>query len=180
MEIFLSPAAWLGAFGVFALRVVNITLDTLRFMLTMRGKKTISWILGFIESILFVVVMGAVLQDLNNILNIVGYAAGFATGNVVGMAIEKRLAVGFSHISIVSRQKGMAVAEALRAADFAVTEIPARGKDGMVSLLNCSVRRKECKDVEQIARDVDPEAFITVEDITPMQRGYWGTGSLRR
>ena len=127
MEFTLTVSGVLWALAIFLIRVLSITMDTLRFMLTMRGNKTISWFLGFIESVLFVVVMGAVLDDLNNVLNIVGYAAGFATGNVVGMEIEKRLAIGFSHIKIVSKQRGLAVAEALRAMDYAVTEIPARG-----------------------------------------------------
>ena len=180
MEFTLTVSGVLWALAIFLIRVLSITMDTLRFMLTMRGNKTISWFLGFIESVLFVVVMGAVLDDLNNVLNIVGYAAGFATGNVIGMEIEKRLAIGFSHIKIVSKQRGQAVAEALRAMDYAVTEIPARGRDGSVTLLDLTVRRKEAKKVEDKALLTDPEAFITKEDITPLRSGYWGTGSVRR
>lgn len=175
MEIFLSPIAWLGAFGIFVLRVLNIAIDTLRFMLTMRGKRGISWILGFIESVLFVVVIGSVINDLNNILNIIGYSAGFATGTVVGMAIEKRLAIGYVHLNIISRQKGTDLANSLREANYAVTEIPALGKDGAVSLLDCSIRRKDMKDIEQLILEADPDAFITVEDITPIKHGYWRT-----
>jgi uncharacterized protein YebE (UPF0316 family) len=111
---------------------------------------------------------------------VVGYSAGFATGNVIGMAIEKRLAIGFSHIKIITKQHGDAVAEALRKMDYAVTEIPARGKDGSVSLCDLSVRRKDVPAIEKLALEVDPEAFITVEDITPLRSGYWGTGSVRR
>jgi len=155
-------------------------MDTLRFMLTMRGKQGISWVLGFIESVLFVVTMGAVLNDLSNVLYVVGYSAGFATGNVVGMTIEKRLAIGFSHIKIITKQHGEALAEALRKMDYAVTEIPAHGKDGSVSLCDMSVRRKDVPAIEKLALEVDPEAFITVEDITPLRSGYWGTGSVRR
>ena len=175
MEIFLSPIAWLGAFGIFVLRVLNIAIDTLRFMLTMRGKRGISWILGFIESVLFVVVIGSVINDLNNILNIIGYSAGFATGTVVGMAIEKRLAIGYVHLNIISRQKGANLADTLRNANYAVTEIPALGKDGAVSPLDCSIRRKDMKDIEQLILEADPDAFITVEDITPIKHGYWRT-----
>ena len=175
MEIFLSPIAWLGAFGIFVLRVLNIAIDTLRFMLTMRGKRGISWILGFIESVLFVVVIGSVINDLNNILNIIGYSAGFATGTVVGMAIEKRLAIGYVHLNIISRQKGANLADTLRNANYAVTEIPALGKDGAVSLLDCSIRRKDMIDIEQLILEADPDAFITVEDITPIKHGYWRT-----
>jgi len=155
-------------------------MDTLRIMLTMRDKKALSWILGFFESILFVVVMGAVLDDLDNVLKVVAYAGGFATGNVVGMLIEKRLAIGYSHISIISRGLGKEIAQALRAHDFAVTEIPAYGRDGKVTLLNCSVQRKLSSDIEKLALEQDPEAFITIEDVVPRQRGYWGRTGINR
>ena len=179
MQLILTPAAILTALLIFLVRVASIDMDTLRFMLTMRGKQGIAWVLGFIESVLYVVIIGAVLNDLSNVLYVVGYAAGFATGNVVGMAIEKRLAIGFSHIKIITKQHGLAVADALRKMDYAVTEISARGKDGSVSLCDLSVRRKDVPAIEKLALEVDPEAFITVEDITPLRSGYWGTGSVR-
>ncbi len=180
MQLILTPAAILTAVLIFLVRVASIAMDTLRFMLTMRGKQTIAWMLGFVESVLYVVTVGVVLKDLSNVLNVVGYAAGFATGNVVGMTIEKRLAIGFSHIKIITKEHGFAVAEALRKMDYAVTEIPARGRNGSVSLCDLSVRRKDVTAVEKLTLEVDPEAFITVEDITPLRSGYWGTGSVRR
>ena len=169
-----------GALLIFFLRLINYAMDTLRIMLTMRDKKALSWILGFFESILFVVVMGAVLDDLDNVLKVVAYAGGFATGNVVGMLIEKRLAIGYSHISIISRGLGKEIAQALRWHDFAVTEIPAYGRDGKVTLLNCSVQRKLSSDIEKLALEQDPEAFITIEDVVPRQRGYWGRTGINR
>jgi len=174
----LSPAV--GALLIFFLRLINYSMDTLRIMLTMRDKKLLSWVLGFFESILFVVVMGAVLNDLDDVLKIAAYAGGFATGNVVGMLIEKRLAIGYSHISIISREQGKQIAGVLREHDFAVTEIPAQGRDGKVTLLNCSVQRKLSADVERLALELDPEAFITVEDIVPRQSGYWGRTGINR
>ena len=180
MQFILTPTAILTALLIFLVRVASISMDTLRFMLTIRGKQGIAWLLGFIESVLYVVTVGVVLKDLSNVLNVVGYAAGFATGNVVGMTIEKRLAIGFSHIKIITKQHGLAVADALRKMDYAVTEISARGKDGSVSLCDLSVRRKDVPAIEKLTLEVDPEAFITVEDITPLRSGYWGTGSVRR
>ena len=174
----LSPAV--GALLIFFLRLINYTMDTLRIMLTMRDKKLLSWVLGFFESILFVVVMGAVLNDLDDVMKIAAYAGGFATGNVVGMLIEKRLAIGYSHISIISREQGKQIAGVLREHDFAVTEIPAQGRDDKVTLLNCSVQRKLSADVERLALELDPEAFITVEDIVPRQSGYWGRTGINR
>ena len=180
MQLIFTPTVLLTTLLIFVVRVASIAMDTLRFMLTMRGKQGIAWVLGFVESVLYVVTIGVVLSDLSNVLYMIGYAAGFATGNVVGMAIERRLAIGFSHLRIITKQHGLAVAEALRKMDYAVTEIPARGKDGSVSLCDLSVRRKDIPAIEKLALEVDPEAFITVEDITPLRSGYWGTGSVRR
>ena len=56
----------------------------------------------------------------------------------------------------------------------AVTEVPARGKDGMVTMLNCSVLRKETASLRSMVNEVDPDAFITSEDIRPIRRGFWG------
>lgn len=173
MDITLSIQALLGAGLIFLLRVSDMTLDTLRVLVVMRGKKGIAWILGFFQASIFVLAISSVLSNLDNPLNVIGYAAGFATGNVVGMLIEERLAIGHTLISIVSSRRGSAIAEHLRDQGYAVTEVPARGKDGAVSLLNVSVLRKNVERVRKIVNDVDPDAFITAEDVRPIRRGFW-------
>jgi uncharacterized protein YebE (UPF0316 family) len=173
LEIFLSPSAWLGALGIFALRVTDMTFDTLRMLFVMRGRKPVAWVLGFLQSVIFVIAITSVLSHLDNPLNVIGYAAGFATGNVVGMWIEERLAIGHVKISIVSTARGAALAEVLRESGFAVTEIPARGKDGMVSMLSVSVLRKDVAKAEAIIHERDAEAFVIAEDVRPLRRGFW-------
>jgi uncharacterized protein YebE (UPF0316 family) len=173
MELLLTPQAFLGAGLIFLLRVGDMSLDTLRVLVVMRGKKSIAWILGFIQSAIFVIAITSVLENLQNPLNIIGYAAGFATGNVVGMLIEERLAIGHTQLNIISSRRGSAIAERLRAEGYAVTEIPARGKDGMVTLLNVSVLRKNVEKVRHAANEVDAEAFITAEDMRPIRHGFW-------
>jgi len=173
MEVLLSPQVWLGAGLIFLLRVSDMTLDTLRVLVVMRGKKAIAWVLGFFQAAIFVLAISSVLKDLNNIVNVFGYAAGFATGNVVGMLIEERLAIGHTHLRIVSSRRGSAIADQLREEGYAVTEVAGRGKDGMVTILNCSVLRKNGDRVRKIINSVDADAFITAEDVRPVRRGFW-------
>lgn len=173
MEAFLSLSAWLSAGLIFALRVTDMSLDTLRVLFVMRGRKSIAWVLGFFQAAVFVLAITSVLSNLDNPLNILGYAAGFATGNVVGMTIEERLAIGHTHMRIISSRRGTAIAERLRDEGYAVTEIPARGKDGMVSMLNVSVLRKNIDKIRATVNEVDSEAFITSEEIRPVRRGFW-------
>jgi len=169
-----SPLDWAIALMIFGLRVTDMSLDTLRMLFVMRGRKGIAWTLGFFEAGIYIVAITRVLSNLNNPLTILGYAAGFATGNVLGILIEERLAIGHTQMSIVSTARGAALAQALREAGFAVTELPARGKDGMVHLLNASVLRKDVPNVERVVHEVDPEAFVTSADVRPVRHGFWG------
>jgi uncharacterized protein YebE (UPF0316 family) len=173
MELIFSSQAWLSALLIFILRVSDMTLDTLRVLFVMRGKKRIAWILGFFQSAIFVLAIGKVLTQLDNPLNIIGYAAGFATGNVVGMYIEERIAIGHVLINIISPRRGSAIVNHLRQNGYAVTELSGRGKDGMVSMINCSVLRKQVDTVRLLVNEIDPEAFITAEDVRPVRRGFW-------
>src|SRR5512139_1669434 len=108
MEEFFTVQALLSALLIFALRVSDMSLDTLRVLVVMRGRKGAAWVLGFFQSMIFVVAITSVLQHLDNPLNILGYAAGFATGIVVGMSIEERLAIGHVQLSIISPRRGAA------------------------------------------------------------------------
>lgn len=173
MEIYFTTGAILSAALIFALRVTDMSLDTLRMLFVMRGRKGVAWLLGFCQSAVFVIAITSVLSNLDNLLNIIGYAAGFATGTVIGITIEERLAIGHTHLRIISSRRGAAIAERLRAEGHAVTEIHARGKDGMVTLLAVSVRRKNIDLVRNMVNDVDSEAFITAEEIRPLRQGFW-------
>lgn len=173
MEILFSPQAWGGAGLIFILRVFDMTLDTLRVLVVMRGKKWLAWLLGFFQAGIYVIALSSVLSNLDNPLNMVGYALGFATGNVVGMYIEEKMAIGLVHIRVISPHLGTAIAEKLRQEGFALTEIPGRGKDGMVTVLYCSVIRKDIQRVQNYIEVIDSEAFITIDDVRLARRGFW-------
>lgn len=169
----LAIPAWIMPLAIFALRVTDMSLDTLRVLFVIRGRKLPAWILGFFQSAIWVVAITSVLSHLHNLWNLLGYAAGFASGNVVGMMIEERLAIGHGHMRIISSSLGSALAEAVRQAGYAATELPGRGKDGTVSIITCSVRRKDIDQVRSRVLEIDPEAFVTVEEVRPLHRGFW-------
>jgi len=163
----------LSALLIFTLRIVDVSMATLRLLMVMRGRKGLAWIFGFFQAFVFIIAIRAVLTDIGNWQNLIGYAAGFATGSVVGMLVEERLAIGYSHIRIISSRRGNQVAEHLRSAGFAVTEIPARGKDGTVTLLNCSVRRKRASLIRKLVEEIDADAMVTAENIRAIRKGFW-------
>lgn len=176
VDFFSIPLTWQvigGALLIFVLRIIDMSMETLRMIFTMRDKNWLVWVIGFIRSVIFILVFASVLENMNNILNLVAYSAGFATGNVVGMWLEKRMAIGFAEVRVISSKWGSAIINILRERDFAVTEIPARGKDGAVTMLTCSVLRKNVPELKELVREVDEEAFITTEDVYSVRSGFW-------
>jgi uncharacterized protein YebE (UPF0316 family) len=167
-------SAILFALLIFVLRVCDMSLDTIRVLFVVRGRKLLAWVLGFFQSLIFIIAISQVLTSGGkDFLSILGYAAGFATGNVVGMLIEERLAVGHILVTVISSTRGAAISETLRKAGYAVTEIAGRGKDGSVTVLHCSVRRKEVDEIDTIVLEADSTAFVTAEDVRPVRRGFW-------
>ena len=172
-EFLLTLPAWAFALTIFVLRVIDMALATVRFLVNIRGRRTTAWILGFLQSIIFIFAITSILSSLDNILNIISYAAGYATGGVLGAWIEEKMAIGYVRVEVVSSLRGAELAEHLRSEGFAVTEVSARGKDGMVSLLNIAVLRKRVSLAQKIILEVDEDAFITTEEMRAVRRGFW-------
>ena len=169
----LPPDILVGGFVIFLLRLIDMSLDTLRMLFVMRGQRVIVWILGVTTSIIYVVAISNVLTGAKHPFTILCYGVGYATGNVLGMRIEERLAIGFMQVNVVSQNKGREIASALRDRGYGVTQLKGEGMNGTVDLVSTSVKRKQAKDVRKIIEKIDEKAFITEDSFNPVKSGTW-------
>ncbi len=165
--------AVLGGLFVFAMRVTDMSLDTLRLLFMMRGRKLYAGLIGAIQAAVFILAVSAVLRGPLNAWTVTGYALGFGTGVILGMLAEERLAIGYGIFRVYSPARGLAVAKALREAGHAATEFTAQGKEGAVTVVNAIVARKDIPKVRLIIEKVDPGAFVTLDEARPLQHGYF-------
>jgi uncharacterized protein YebE (UPF0316 family) len=161
----------ISALIIFVLRMMGTTFSTLGTLMVVRGRKGAAWIFSLSQALIYITGLSLVLSDLGNWIVILGYALGFATGMVVGLLIENRLAIGYTHLRIISPYRFIETAQGLRDEGYAVTEVSAHGRDGAVAILHCSVLRKYENQVKSIITQLDPEAFITVENVYLVQHG---------
>jgi uncharacterized protein YebE (UPF0316 family) len=166
-----APVLW-GVSLVFVLRVIGVTLATIRVLIMMRGKKLLSAAIGFFEVLVYALAIGYVVTNLSNVWNLIGYSLGFAAGTLLGMWLEERLALGYASVRIVSKYRGHAVADAIRDAGYGATVEWGQGRSGAVGLVVATVRRKEVDAVCALADRGDPGAFVTVEETRTIRRGY--------
>jgi uncharacterized protein YebE (UPF0316 family) len=159
---------------IFLLRTSDLTISTTRTLSIVQGRRTMSWFLAFLQSSLFVMGVAGILGDLDNPLNLVAYAAGFALGNVLGMMLESRITPGHFLLRITSSTFGEALAAQLRALGHGVTELSGMGMEGTVHVLLTFIPHRELRGVKHQILEIDPNAFITMESVKQL-RGGWKT-----
>lgn len=168
-ELVAGPA---GPLVVFSLRATDVTLATFRMRMIMRGHRFVAPLIGFFEILLWVTAIGIVVNYLDSPLHVIGYAAGFATGNFLGLIIEERLALGLATIRTVVRAGGAELATALRDAGFGVTEMPGRGRDGTVEVLYAVLPRRRIEECLRLVERGAPDSFVVVDEPRTVRRGW--------
>lgn len=164
---------------IFVLRVLNYAISTVRTITITRQQKLLASFLAFLEALLFAVVIGNIVKDLDNFLNLMAYCFGAAAGGWVGMEIERRYITSYLVVNVIS-EKAHQMALVLRDRGYGVTETQGEGRSGPVTMLRSVVENRDLPDVLRIIRDIEQEAFIAVEEARAIQRGWLRAGLHRR
>jgi uncharacterized protein YebE (UPF0316 family) len=130
-------------------------------------------ILGFFEVLIWITVISKIVQNLDNYINYIAYAAGFATGNLIGMLIEERLAVGIQMIRVFVYQRGDELVQILNNKGFGATSVGAHGARENVQLIYTIVHRNDLEHVIGIINQFNPKAFYTIEDVKTANEGIF-------
>ena len=163
----------LGALMIFLLRILDVPIGTLRVMYMVRGDRFKAVPLAFVESAVWVFAISQIFAHLDNKANMVGFAAGFAAGTLVGMTLERWIASGHVLMRIISdKAGGNGLAQAIRSAGFGVTLVSGEGREGAQAILFVVALRRRGKDLLQLVREADPDAFITVDPVHTAMGGY--------
>ncbi|MBP1674894.1 MAG: hypothetical protein H6Q24_1032 [Bacteroidetes bacterium] len=158
---------------IFLARICDVSIGTMRIIFVSKGKKDIAPVLGFFEVLIWIIAISKIMQNLDNYINYVAYAAGFATGNFVGMIIEEKLAMGIQMIRIFTNEKGMELVRILNSNGYGATTVEAHGAKEQVNLVYSIVHRNELEKVLEIINDFNPRAFFTIEDIKAVNEGIF-------
>jgi uncharacterized protein YebE (UPF0316 family) len=149
---------------IFLARVVDVSLGTLRTISIVHGRTKVAFLVGFVEISIWLTVISTTVQKIADapLLGIF-YALGFSTGSVVGIRLERWLALGDIVLRVISPKKGRVMAEIIRSSGFAVTTFQGEGKSGSVTELYIVCHRKDLSRIMPVVRDIEPDAFYITE-----------------
>jgi uncharacterized protein YebE (UPF0316 family) len=161
----------IGAAVIMLMRMADVTIGTFRTILIVHGRKYHAALAGFFEVLIWINVMRYVVDHMDNNLNLVMYAVGFAVGNLLGISVEEKIALGYVQLNVISRNFAELIASKLRRSKFGVTLLPAEGGNGNLRVLVLIIRRRDQKSVIKLIEKIDPDCFISVQHSRPY-RGF--------
>lgn len=158
---------------IFLARICDVSIGTMRIIFVSKGKKNIAPILGFFEVLIWIIAVSKIMQNLDHYINYIAYAAGFATGNLVGMLIEEKLAVGVQMIRVITHRGGLDLVQLLNKNGYGATSVEAQGAKEKVYLIYIIIQRNDLKNVIGIIDRFNPKAFYTIEDVRSANEGIF-------
>jgi len=150
---------------VFAARILDVSVGTLRIIFVSKGLRGYAALLGFVESLVWVLAISQVMQHLDNWVTYVAFALGFSVGNYVGVMLEERIALGNQIIRVITRHDASELVRYLWEQGYGVTSVDAQGEGGPVKLIFMVAKRRSLEDIVAIIKRFNPNAFYTIEDV---------------
>lgn len=158
---------------IFCARIVDVSMSTFRIVFVARGMKHLAPVVGFFEILIWLVAIGQIFRNLNNVVCYLAYAGGFATGNFVGIYIAEKIAIGKVVLRIITSRDSSELQALLKEKNYGVTTVDAQGALGMVKILFSIIPRKTLPDVLALVQRCNPKAFYSIEDVRAVSEGIF-------
>lgn len=150
---------------IFVARIADVSINTIRIIYVLGGRRMTATLLGFFESFIWLMAIRQIFEHLDNWICYVAYPGGFAMGIFVGMIIEERIAYGKVIVRIITRKEVRELMNFLVLRKFRYTHVNAEGPDGHENLVFTVLERDNLEELLYKLKDILPTAFYTVEKV---------------
>lgn len=160
----LDPVVLLTGLAVFGARICDVSIGTVRTIVTVQGRTALAFTLAVFEVTIWISVISTVIHKVQELpILVIFYSLGYATGNVVGIVVEKKLAFGFIILKVFCQHHGQKMADYFRDLGQPVTVFEGEGQHGPVLELYLVCRRRDLRWMVPKVHEIDDDAFYVVE-----------------
>jgi uncharacterized protein YebE (UPF0316 family) len=157
---------------IFLARVCDVSLGTIRVQFIIRRQKLLAALIGFVEVLIFILIVSRVIQDIQHWPYVLAYAGGFATGTLLGMSLTERLSQRLLQATVIGNGSHEQMEAALREAGFALTRYQGTGRDGPVDVIDVICSSRALSRLTEVVSRVDPQAFLYTHELIGLRGGY--------
>ena len=160
---------------VCAAKIVEITIQSLKTCMMVKGQRLKAACLGFVECTIWGLVISTLIGTLgDNLLLLVFYCAGYATGLFLGSTLESKIALGTSNLELIASDESTAKITAyLKENDRGYTVFEGHGSKEKMNMIFVVLPRKETpKVLGEIRKCCDNKVFVAVSEVSKYAGGY--------
>jgi len=161
---------------IFVAIMVQVLVGTVRLIVMVKGKKTLSIIIGFFESAISITITITIISNVIkagiNVFMILFYSLGFALGLFLGMLISKKISKDMLSINIITKLAEVKIEDILRESGFGVTGFTGSGRDGELKILNIVCAKNNLDKLKNIVEKTDPKAMLTSHTLENLSGGF--------
>lgn len=165
---------FLTCLKIFAARIIDVSLGTIRTVLFVKGKTIEPFIIAFFEVLIwYLIAREALNTNGNTILIAISYAGGYATGTFIGSKLSNHFVKGIVGVQIIVNESDKLVND-LRKRGYTLSIIELKNNyDGQnKDMLYIQVKNSKLKELNYIIKKYDKDAFIVVNETKYVQNGF--------
>ncbi len=161
---------------IFCVRIVDVTLGTLRTIITVKDKIFLASLIGFIEVLVWFLIAKEALDTAeSSILIGIFYALGFACGTYIGGKLSRRFIKGNLTVQVITSKATDEWLRTLRESGFAVSVMDIRQKDDDPDkyMFFMEINQNDFDKLHRLIKKFDKSAFIVVNESKVVINGYF-------
>ena len=174
-EFLASIPPILVCFIVCAAKIVEISIQSLKTCMMVKGQKAKAAGLGFIECVIWGLAISTIIGTLgDNYLLLLFYSVGYAAGLFLGSAIEGKIALGTSNLQLIADDDNTEkIKTYLKEKGRGYTVFDGQGSvDKMNMIIIILPRREAGKLLREIRRMCDQKVFVVASEVSKYAGGY--------
>lgn len=160
---------------VCAAKIVEISIQSLKTCMMVRGERVKAAFLGFTECMVWGLVISTLVTRLgDNLLLLVFYCSGYALGLFIGSTIENKIAIGTSNLQLIADDDGTKkITRYLKEKGRGYTVFEGHGSIDKMNMIFIVLPRKEAtKVLAEIRENCDKRVFVVASDVSKYAGGY--------
>lgn len=174
-EFLASLPPVLVCFLVCGAKIVEITIQSLKTCMMVKGQRLKAAGLGFVECIIWGLVISTIIGTLgDNLFLLLFYCVGYATGLFLGSTIENKIALGTSNLELIANDDStQKITAYLREKGMGYTVFAGHGSTDKMNMIFIVLPRKEApKTIKAIRKVCDNKVFVAVSEVSKYAGGY--------
>jgi uncharacterized protein YebE (UPF0316 family) len=158
-----------------AAKIVEISIQSLKTCMMVKGQRLKAAGLGFIECAIWGLVISTIIGTLgDDLFLLLFYCIGYATGLFLGSTIEGKIALGTSNLELIANDDSTKrIVEYLKENGRGYTVLDGYGSTEKMNMIFIVLPRRDMnKTLKDIRKICDNKVFVVASDVSKYAGGY--------